>query len=71
MAPRIEESTPEQRRAYVESEWRCTHNCEWCGKCAILKGRDVEAIYADYFDGKRSYMTVTQELRESNYYRNI
>ncbi len=38
-------------------------DCEACGKCRILKGRDAETLYADYIEGKRSYMDITLEIR--------
>jgi len=40
------------------------HNCEICGKCQILRGRDVEKLYADYIDGKRSYLEISLEIRK-------
>lgn len=66
-SPLIEQSTPEARRAYVIEAWKCLHDCESCGKCRILKGKDVETLYADYIEGKRSYMDVTLELRNKSY----
>ena len=63
-APQIENSTKEERRAYVLNAWRCLHDCDECGKCRILKGRDAERLYADYIEGKRSYMDITLELRD-------
>ena len=53
--PPIEQSTQEARRAYVLDAWKCLHDCESCGKCRILKGKDAETLYADYIEGKRSY----------------
>ena len=50
-APSIESSTREERLDYVLNEWRCLHNCEICGKCHVLKGRNEEMLYADYIDG--------------------
>ena len=64
-APTIENSTREERRAYVVEAWRCSHDCELCGKCRILKGRDAEILYADYIDGIRSYMEITLEIRNN------
>ena len=64
-APSIESSTREERLDYVLNEWRCLHNCELCGKCHILKGRSEESLYADYIDGKRSYMDITLEIRNN------
>ena len=66
-APEIDNSTADERRAFVLHAWRCLHNCELCGKCNILKGRDPETIYTDYIEGKRSYMEATLSLRETTY----
>lgn len=63
-APKIENSTKEERRAYVLEAWKCLNDCEACGKCRILRGRDPETLYADYINGKRSYMDITLELRK-------
>ena len=62
-APQIENSTKEERRAYVQEAWKCLHDCEACGKCRILKGRDAETLYADYIEGRRSYIDITLETR--------
>ena len=61
--PKIDNSTQEERQTYVLDAWKCLHNCEICGKCHILKGRDPETLYADYIQGKRSYMDITLEIR--------
>lgn len=65
--PSIEQSTPEERRAYVLEAWKCLHHCESCGKCHVLKGLDAELLYADYIGGLRSYMDVTIDIRNRNY----
>ena len=57
-------STKEERQAYVREKWECMHNCELCGKCHILKGRDAETLYAEYIEGKMSYMEITLEIRK-------
>ena len=64
-APNTNSSTKEERLDYVLNEWRCLHNCEICGKCHVLKGRCEELLYADYIDGKRSYMDITLEIRSN------
>ena len=61
--PKIDHSTSDERRAYVLHSWRCLHDCEACGKCRILKGKDPETLYADYIEGKRTYMDITIDLR--------
>jgi hypothetical protein len=66
-APNIGNSTYEERLAYVVDRWQCLHNCELCGKCSILKGRDAEIVYKDYIEGRRSYMDITFEIRDNNY----
>lgn len=62
-APDINNSTKEERRAYILEAWKCLNDCEACGKCRILRGRDPETLYADYIDGKRSYIDITLEIR--------
>lgn len=65
--PSIEVSTREERLAYVLGQWQCLHNCELCGKCNLLRGREAEVVYADYIEGRRSYMEITFEIRNINY----
>lgn len=64
-APSIESSTREERLAFVQDAWKCLHNCELCGKCRVLKGRNEEALYADYIAGKRKYIDITLEIRNN------
>ena len=64
-APDIESSTREERLNYVLNEWKCLHNCKLCGKCYILRGSSEEQLYADYIEGKRSYMDITLEIRNN------
>lgn len=65
--PDVRHSTKEERLAYVIDAWKCLHDCETCGKCRILRGRDVETLYADYITGTRNYIDITLEIRNSNY----
>lgn len=65
--PDIEHSTREERRAYVVDAWKCLHDCESCGKCHILKGKDAETLYADYIEGLRPYIDVTIDIRNNSY----
>lgn len=60
--PDIESSTSKERLDYVQNEWRCLHNCEICGKCHFLKGRNETELYAEYINGKRSYIDITLEI---------
>ena len=61
--PNKDQSTKEERRSYVLKAWRCLNDCEACGKCRILRGRDPETLYTDYIDGKLDYMDITLEIR--------
>lgn len=65
--PSIEQSTREERQAFVIDAWKCLHDCEMCGKCRILKGKDAETLYADYIEGRRSYIDVTLDIRNKSY----
>ena len=67
--PNKETSTREERLAFVQEAWKCLHDCESCGKCKILRGKDAETLYAEYIEGKRSYMDVTLQIRNGNYSR--
>lgn len=48
--------------------WKCLHDCESCGKCRVLRGKDAEILYADYIEGRRAYMEITMEIRNNTYY---
>ena len=67
--PNKETSTREERIAFVQQAWKCLHDCESCGKCNILKGKDAVTLYAEYIEGKKSYMDVTLEIRNGSYSR--
>lgn len=67
--PKIEQSTADERLAYVREAWKCLHDCEACGKCRILKGKEAEILYEDYIAGTRQYMDITLELRNKMYYK--
>ena len=67
LAPDITNSTRQEREAYVLEKWRCLNNCELCGKCNLLRGRNAEIVYADYINGVRSYMDITLDIRNRNY----
>ena len=54
----------QDRLAYVKEQWKCLNHCPSCGKCHILRGRDPEILYADFIEGKRSYMDITKEIRQ-------
>ena len=67
--PNKDTSTREERLAFIQEAWKCLHDCESCGKCKILRGKDAETLYAEYIEGKKSYMDVTLEIRNGSYSR--
>lgn len=64
--PDIKTSTREERQTYVRNAWQCLHDCDLCGKCKILKGKEAETLYADYIEGKKSFLDITLEIRYNN-----
>ena len=42
--PKLDNSTKEERLAYVLEARKCLYCCDECGKCRILKGRDVHKV---------------------------
>ena len=66
-APDIDKSTREERLEFVTRRFRCIANCETCGNCAILRGRDAEEAYADYIEGRKSFAEASMALRGAKY----
>lgn len=64
--PDIKTSTREERQTYVRNAWQCLHDCDLCGKCKILKGKEAETLYADYIEGEKSFLDITLEIRYNN-----
>lgn len=62
-APDIENSTTEERRAFIKAKYPCIADCEMCGLCKVFRGNDAEHAYADYITGKRSYLDVSADYR--------
>ncbi|MGM9802896.1 MAG: hypothetical protein ACI308_01830 [Muribaculaceae bacterium] len=62
-APNIDNSTRSERLEYVRRRFRCIANCESCGNCAFLHGRDAEEAYADYIEGQCSFVEASMNIR--------
>ena len=63
LPPELDESTIEERRAYVKERFPCIHNCEMCGLCKVFHGQDAETAYGDYIQGKRTFAEVSADYR--------
>ena len=62
-APKIYESTVEERRAYINKRYSCIADCDMCGLCKVFRGMDAEHAYADYITGKRSFLDVAADYK--------
>ena len=61
--PVIEESTIEERRAYIKQRFPCIADCDMCGLCKVFRGKDAETAYADYINGDRSFAEVSEDYK--------
>ena len=62
-APKISDSTVEERREYIRKRYPCIADCDMCGLCKVIHGMDAERAYDDYITGKRSFMDVSADYR--------
>jgi hypothetical protein len=62
-APEINQSTIEERRAYIKSRFPCMADCDMCGLCTVFRGKDVEQAYDDYIMGRRSFLEVSEDYK--------
>lgn len=62
-APEIENSTVEERRAFIKKRFPCIADCDMCGLCKVFRGKDAETAYADYIQGVRSFLEVSADYR--------
>ena len=62
-APDIENSTVEERRIYVKEHFPCIADCDMCGLCKVLHGKDPEVAYDEYIKGMRTFKDVSEDYR--------
>ena len=62
-APLIEESSMEERRAFIKEKYPCIADCDMCGLCKVFHGKDPEQAYDDYIVGNRSFMEVSADCK--------
>lgn len=61
--PEITQSTIQERREYIKERFPCIADCDMCGLCKVFHGKDAETAYADYIQGTRSFMEVSEEYK--------
>ena len=64
MAPSIEDSTRDERLAYVRQRYQCIANCDLCGLCKLFRGQDAEHALAAYIDGEAPLAQVLMGYRQ-------
>ena len=62
-APEINNSTIEERRAYIKERFPCIADCDMYGLCKVFRGKDAETAYADYIDGNRDFTEVSADYK--------
>ena len=62
-APEINDSTVEERRAYIKERFPCIADCDMCGLCKVFHGKDAETAYTDYIQGRRSFFEVSEDYK--------
>ncbi len=63
--PEIKESTAEERRAYIKERFPCIADCDMCGLCKVFHGKDAQTAYADYIQGKRTFLEVSEDYKRT------
>ena len=65
IAPDIENSTIEERRAFIKARYPCIADCDMCGLCKVFRGKNAEQAYDDYITGKRSFVEVSADFKRT------
>jgi hypothetical protein len=64
-APEITGSTEEERREYIKNRFPCIADCDMCGLCKVFHGKDAETAYADYIQGTRTFLEVSEDYKRA------
>ena len=62
-APKIGESSEDERRAFIKDKYPCIADCDMCGLCRVFRGKDPESAYDDYIKGSRSFGDVSNDYK--------
>lgn len=63
MPPEIENSTREEREAFIKTRFACRGDCDICGICQVYHGKEPLIVYQDYIDGKVTFQEITEMYR--------
>ena len=64
-APDIINSTEQERRDYIKQRFPCVADCDMCGLCKVFHGKDAQTAYADYIQGKRTFLEVSEDYKRT------
>ncbi|MGI6230149.1 MAG: hypothetical protein ACOYJL_04450 [Tractidigestivibacter sp.] len=62
-APKVSESTRDERTTYVSNRYPCISDCDLCGNCAMFHGRDPVLAFSDYIEGSAEFDEVLGRYR--------
>ena len=62
-APEITQSDREERTRFIQERFRCIADCDQCGNFQVLHHQEAELVFADYIEGRRSFLEIMMELR--------
>lgn len=63
MAPELDSSTKEQREEFIKKTFWCRSDCDSCGICRIYGGKEPLIVYADYIEGNKTFLEISEMYR--------
>ena len=63
MPPEIQNSTREEREAFIREKFKFISDCDSCGICLVYRGKDPVLVYKDYIDGNAEYLDIARKYR--------
>ena len=63
MAPKVSDSTKEERRVFIQEKYHCINDCDMCGLCVFFHHKDPELVFEDYIEGVSEFDAVLAKVR--------
>ena len=61
--PPVNDSTRDERLAYVRTRFTCISDCDQCGLCVLFRRQDPETALKDYIEGNAEFVEVMKRYR--------